>query len=335
MKVFFASLTTCLLIPSPVVFAHHSHANLDDTNIKQHTGVVTNFSWKMPHVFLQVRGPNQSGELVNWSIELLHPPGMVRWGWDQDSFAPGDRITWEGPMDVDPNRYYSGLYWAEKADGTRLYNNGSGQATAEAPAVPSTDFTGLWARDRRVGFTYTPPADWPYNERAMALVAGFAETQNPQLDCEDPGPPKSTMLPYPVKISKPEAGIFVLDYELRDQRRVFRLDQEIEPGPPSKVGQSRAWMEGDALVVETTNFVADRWGSHTGVDSSEQKELLERFTLIEGGMTLRVQMTLTDPVYFTEPVEIDYYMRKVADRELVPASCSLESARFFIEAGFE
>ena len=335
MRILFAALTACLLVPMPAGYAHHSHANLDDTNIQQRTGVVTKYSWRMPHVFLEVRGPNDLGELVNWSIELLHPPGMVRWGWDQDSFVAGDRITWEGPMDVDPNRYYSGLYWAEKADGTRLYNNGSGQATAEPPAVPSTDFTGLWARDRRVGFTYTPPANWPYNDRAMALVADFDETQNPQLDCEDPGPPKSTMLPYPVRISSPEDGVFILDYELRDQQRVFRLDADVEPAAPSKTGQSRAWMDGDALVVETTNFVADRWGSHTGVDSSEQKHLLERFTLIEGGMTLRVEMTLTDPVYFTEPVEIDYYMRKLADRDLVPAVCSVESARFFIEAGFE
>ena len=74
-----------------------------------------------------------------------------------------------------------------------LHSHAFVEATAEPPAVPSTDFTGLWARDRRVGFSYTPPADWPYNERAMALVAGFHETQNPQLDCEDPGPPKSTL----------------------------------------------------------------------------------------------------------------------------------------------
>ena len=94
-------------------------------------------------------------------------------------------------------------------------------------------------------------------------------------------------------------------------------------------------MDGDELVVETTNFVADRWGSHTGVDSSEQKHLLERFSLIEDGLTLRIQMSLTDPVYFTEPVEIDYYMRKLADRELVSAVCTLESARLFVEAGFE
>ena len=52
-------------------------------------------------------------------------------------------------------------------------------------------------------------------------------------------------------------------------------------------------------------------------------------------MTLRIRMTLTDPVYFTEPVEIDYYMRKIGDRQLVSAGCTLESARLFVEAGFE
>jgi hypothetical protein len=335
MRIFFASLTAFLLVSPPVVYAHHSHANLDRDDIQQHTGVVTKYSWRMPHVFLQVRGPNQAGDLVDWSIELLHPPGMIQWGWTQGSFKPGDRITWVGAMDKDPNRYYSGLLWAEKADGTRLYNNGSDQTRAEAPVAPSTDFTGLWVRDRRVGFTYMPPADWPYSERAKALVARFDETQNPQLDCENPGPPKSTLLPYPIKISRPEDGVIILDYELRDQQRVFRLNQPMIPAPPSKIGQSKAWMEGDELVVETANFVADRWGSHTGVDSSEQKHLLERFSLIGGGLTLRIRMTLTDPVYLTEPVEIDYYMRKIADRELVSADCTLESARFFVEAGFE
>ena len=142
MKTFFASLTAFLLVSPAVVCAHHSHANLDDDNVRQHTGVVTRFSWNMPHVFLQVRGPNQSGELVNWSIELLHPPGMIQWGWNPDSFKAGDRITWEGPMDKDPNRYYSGLFWAEKADGTRLYNNGSDQSRDEPTVAPSTDFTG-------------------------------------------------------------------------------------------------------------------------------------------------------------------------------------------------
>ena len=43
-------------------------------------------------------------------------------------------------------------------------------------------------------------------------------------------------------------------------------------------------VQGDELVVETTNFAADRWGSHTGIDSSEQKHLVERYSLGNGGL---------------------------------------------------
>jgi hypothetical protein len=319
----------------PVAMAHHSHASLDKDNIQQHTGIVDKYSWRMPHVFIRVKAPNQRGELVDWNIELLHPPGMIGLGWAKDSFKSGDRITWKGEMDKDPDRYYSGLHWAEKADGTRLYNLKGGKKKTPPPVAPSTDFTGLWVRDARVGFTYTPPEQWPYSEKGKALVASFDEKQNPQIDCQNPGPPKSTLLPYPVKITRPEQNTVVIDYELRKQKRIFNIGKNITPGPPSKIGQSKAWMEGDEMIVETSNFIADRWGSHTGVDSSEQKHLVERFSLIEGGQTLRIQMTLTDPEYFTKPVEIDYYMKKVADRELVPSNCTLESVRLLMEAGYE
>ena len=56
-------------------------------------------------------------------------------------------------MDRDPRRYYSGLTWAEKADGTRLTGRASERLAREVE--PSTDFSGLWARDTaRTGFFY-------------------------------------------------------------------------------------------------------------------------------------------------------------------------------------
>jgi len=301
--------------------------------VRQQTGVVTKYSWRMPHVFIKLDGPNAQGELVEWTIELLHPSGMAERGWDQDSLKPGERIVWEGKRDIDPNRYYSGLDWAEKTDGTRL-DYAMQNTGLPAQIEPSTDLTGMWVRDQRVGFTYYPPSDWPYTSFAQSKVDAFSETQNPQFNCEDPGPPKSTLLPYPMLISRPDSNTLVLDYDMRDQQRVLQLDRDLVTGSPSKIGQSKAWMEGDELVVETSNFVADAWGSHTGVDSSDQKHLIERFSLIEGGNTLRIQMTLTDTVFFTEPVQIDYYMRKMHTRELFPASCTLEGARLFIEAGY-
>lgn len=314
--------------------AHHSHSSLDRNNIQQHRGVVTRFAWRMPHVFMQVDAVNSDGELVTYTIELLNPPSLMQFGWSKDSFKPGDVITWSGAADKNPERYYSGLTWVEKADGTRLIIE-LGNAPVD-DVSPSTDMTGVWVRDNaRVGFTYFPPKNWPYTEKGERLVAAFSESQNPQLDCENPGPPKSTLLPYPIKISRPDADTVVVEYDSRDQRRVFKLGQDEVAGEPSVIGQSRAWMESDELVVVTDNFVADRWGNHTGVDSSAQKTLVERYSLIDQGLTLRIRMTLTDPVYLTEPVEIDYYMKKQADRSLSPDSCTLESARLFLEAGYE
>jgi len=314
-----------------VVHAHHSHSNIDRSDIQRHTGVVSEYSWTMPHVYLKVQAPNARGEVVEYSIELLHPPGMLQRGWTAESFHPGERITWEGASDRDPNRYYSGLSWVEKADGTRLSNE-----RRDAPVEPSTDFTGLWVRDLRGARPhYTPPEGWPYTERAAALVERFNEDQNPQIQCRNPGPPKSTLLPYPIQISRPDAATIVMRYELRDAPRVLHLDRDRAPGPPSKLGHSVAWFEGDELVVETTHFVADRWGIHTGVDSSEQKHLLERFKLSNQGRSLDVQMTVTDPVYLKEPVVIDYHLAKLPDRELLSVPCTLENARLFLEGGYQ
>lgn len=311
------------------VAAHHSHANIDRSKIERHTGVVSEYSWTMPHVFLKVMAPNPEGEVVEYSIELLHPPGMLQRGWDKDSFRSGDRITWEGPADRDPNRYYSGLNWAERGDGTRLNTQ-----AREEPVEPSTDFTGLWVRDLRGEAPhYTPPRDWPYTALAQIQVDNFNEAQNPALDCIDPGIPKATLLPYPIEISRPNERTILMRYELRDDSRIIHLDDTVPPGPRSPLGHARARFEGEELIVETSHFSADRWGTHTGVDSSEQKHLTERYRLSNGGLSLDVRMTVSDPVYLREPVSFDYHLAKIPDRELIQVPCTRENARLFLEGG--
>ncbi len=309
--------------------AHHSHANLDRNDIRRHTGIVTEYSWSMPHVYLKVDAPNERGKVVEYSIELVHPPGMLERGWAEDTFAPGDTITWEGPADRDPNRYYSGLTWAEAADGKRYST-----AAASFDVEPSDDFTGLWKRDLRgAGPTYLPPADWPYSEAGRALVDQFDERQNPMIECIDQGPPKYVLLPYPIRISRPSPDIILMAGELRQSARVIHLNADAEPGAPSALGHSVGRFEDGALIVETTRFTADRWGTHTGVDSSDRKHLVERYSLSNGGRSIDVQFTVTDPEYLSEPVTFDYHLSKLPDRELISVPCTSESARLFIEGG--
>jgi hypothetical protein len=324
-------LSKCILITitalSPFAMAHHSHANLNKTKSEVHKGTIVKFGWTMPHVYIKVNVPNAAGKIVQYSIEMLHPPGMKERGWSRTTFKRGDLITWEGPPDKNPNRYYSGLTWAEKADGTRL--------TLELhpePVEPSIDFTGLWSRHLDVPRRYLPPSDWPFTEKGASLVANFDDSQNPQIECHDPGPPKANLLPYPLKISRPDKETIVIDYEARNLPRVIHLDTNTEAGEPSTLGHSLARFEGEELVIETHNFVADRWGIYTGVDSSDQKKLIERLSLIDGGKAIDMTMIVTDPEYFTEPVTIKHKLRKLPNRALIQTLCSPESAKMYLDA---
>ena len=165
------------------------------------------------------------------------------------------------------------------------------------------------------------------------MVASFNENDNPQVSCINPGIPKATLLPYPMQIIRQDEQTFVFNYELREHQRTIVLGRPKLPEEPSVLGSSFAHMEGNKIIIETDNFVADRWGIHTGVDSSVQKQLREEISLSEDGKSLGIMMVVTDPVYFTQPVTIDYHMKKMADREMIQLPCTLENSRFFLDAG--
>lgn len=323
------AFATALLAGAPVL-AHHSHATLDPDDVRVLRGVVKKYSWSMPHVFLKVEAPNLQGQLVEYSIEMLHPAAMAEQGWSRDSFKPGDAITWEGEHDKNKARAYSSLNWAEK-DGVRVGNEGE----AEKPILPSTDFTGLWNRAPNQP-TYYPPKGWKLTAKGQALVDGFREDQNPVLSCGDPGVPKSMTLPYAHQVTRRDANTLVIGRDLMDGERLIHLGATPPPpGAPSKFGYSTGRYENGELIIETRNFSADRWGTHTGIDSSEQKQVVERLRLTDGGLGVELTITVTDPEYLAEPTTFTHRWNKVADRDLVQTACTAESAQLWIEAGYQ
>jgi len=311
--------------------APHPHATIAEEDARTYQGVAVKYGWTMPHVYLKVDAPNEAGEIVEYSIELQHPPAMKGMGWDRNSFKPGDRITWQGAHDQDKSRAYTSLHWAERPDGTRI----GAEKGEEEVIVPSTDFTGLWRRSDVGGFNphYTPPEGWPLSTTGQEMVDNFDEDQNPMVTCGNPGPPKSMIVPYPVSFTRPDENTVVMERELMQDKRIVYLDAGHEPGEPSKMGYSVGRFEGDEFIVETINFIADKWGTHTGINSSEQKHLVERFSLSDDGLFLMAEITVTDPVYFTEPVVFNHRWRKLADREVIQAPCTMESALLYLNGG--
>jgi hypothetical protein len=77
---------------APEAEAHHSFATFDSTKEVTVRGVVKEFQWANPHIWIQVLQPGAGGKTVEWSIEGGSPNGLKRQGWTGQSIKPGDKV---------------------------------------------------------------------------------------------------------------------------------------------------------------------------------------------------------------------------------------------------
>ncbi len=75
------------------VAGHHSHAMFDDQLTVVREGSVAEFEWTNPHSWLQVNIENESGEMVEWSLEMGSPANLARRGWRPRMLVEGDPVT--------------------------------------------------------------------------------------------------------------------------------------------------------------------------------------------------------------------------------------------------
>src|ERR1700689_1439250 len=104
-------------------------------------------------------------------------------------------------------------------------------------------------------------------------------------------------------------GMYLEDDYAGGGNRVVFMDGR--PHAPSKLkfylGDSRGHWEGNALVVETTNFSQGFRGSNI-----ETYKMIERFTRVDAS-TLRREITFIDPKTWTKPWTVLIEMGKEAD----------------------
>ena len=73
--------------------AHHSNAPFYFTDKKGETqGKITKFVFMNPHAFLHLDGPDASGAIVDWQIELGAPISLRRTGWTPETLKIGMEI---------------------------------------------------------------------------------------------------------------------------------------------------------------------------------------------------------------------------------------------------
>lgn len=346
-SIVFLALISALLGTTPAL-AHHSHASLNPDDVRLFQGVVTRYSWRAPHVYIRVHVFKEDGGVQEYLIEALNPPAMSALGWSRDTFKEGDLITWEGPHDLDVDRGYAGMLWADTPDGTRLFAGASDYRQAQkaqndrmagVQITPVLEIgSGNWARVSADGSPFppirAPRGDWPLTEAAAARMATWSEDDNPINDCVYGGPPRSIFSLSNFQWTRPDEKTLVIDRDMWTEARVIHLDASAPRGDSSGYGHSVGRFAGDELIVETDNFVDEVWGMFTGIDSTAQKKIKERYWLSHEGMRLNVEVTVEDPGTLTEPFTITHQWKRVPDRPLIKAECSVETAWLYKTAGY-
>ncbi len=221
----------------------------------------------------------------------------------------------------------------------------AGLAFTEGRAQGPPDFTGVWT-------TYNEPAaagraggrgaapDLPMTPEAQqkvaayrALIQGTGDT--PGGFCLGTGMPGSMLGSggYPMEIIQRPNQITIVYEAHNEVRRVYLGDRIVPEADrlPGRNGHSVGRWEGDTLVVETANLVeqVDQRYAH-----SNQARIVERYRLTKGAKGERVlvaDMTMTDPVFYTQPVKAEKKWAEVPNGHLLPYECAEETWNIHLE----
>jgi hypothetical protein len=205
------------------------------------------------------------------------------------------------------------------------------------------DLTGVWADyvdGTQPRSTASPNPDLPYTDEARRKVDAYRKLVQPTGDtpggfCLGSGMPALILggATYPLEIVQRPEQITML-YELHnDVRRIYFGARNVPAADriPGRNGYSSGRWEGDALVVETTQLVeqVDQRFPH-----SAEARVVERFHLATGAKGERVlviDMTMTDPGFYTKPVTAQKKWMAVPNGHLLPYDCAEEGWRLRLE----
>lgn len=72
--------------------AHHAYAMFDVKKEVVLHGLVKDYQWTSPHVWMDLMIRDASGRETEWAIEAASPSILRQFGWTRESMKPGDQI---------------------------------------------------------------------------------------------------------------------------------------------------------------------------------------------------------------------------------------------------
>lgn len=321
--------------------AHHSRANFDMETTVAFQAAVTKFRYSNPHSYVFAEAPDENGKMVEWVVELGSIPNLAHMDMDADSLKTGDKIFIRGNPDRDRSKHYLFLDTITRQDGKRfamadVFSYGR-KARASGEGKPgSKDFSGVWSIQRSakdiLNATHKTP-QLSLTAAGKAVMDAYNPDENPFFFCKPEGIPRNVGSVYPTIIER-KADQLIIKYEFSPLTRTVYLNNSqpaVKP-EPSVVGFSVGHMEGETLVIETDNFVPEKWGIVAGLDSGPGKRVTERYALLNDGHDLKVDVTVTDPQFLVAPYKVDYVWKYAPGFEITDyIACDPEAASLHLK----
>lgn len=212
----------------------------------------------------------------------------------------------DGTVPEDP-RDFSGVWMNDNSLDEQLKRQGLRRLDPDAPEPPPPP---------------EPPLTPAYQEVRAQMQARRAAWEEGAEPCAWPGTVRLMGYPYPFEILHTQGRVTII-FEAESQVRRIFLDRSehlpFEELDPSYNGDSIGHWDGDTLVVDTIGFntLTELGG---GIPHSEEMRVVERFRYIDGD-TMQMDMTITDPLALTEPIERTYIYSKRPDWRIREYSC--------------
>jgi len=146
--------------------------------------------------------------------------------------------------------------------------------------------------------------------------------------CVPPGTPSFLISGGPFLIVQGRDKVVLIDEAGPVVRHVYLNVPHSPNVKPSWRGESIGWYEGDTLVVDTigqnNKTVVDRFGT----PHSDKLHVVERWRVIDQGLTLRVDIEVDDPDTFVQPWKT-YQLYRRTNGPLAEEMCAENNTNLF------
>jgi hypothetical protein len=207
-------------------------------------------------------------------------------------------------------------------------------ASRSAPRPkPPFDLTGVWlhasAPDNPFrfspppGFKLTPEAQVHYDAARKAQSEGKVYRDDIG-QCWPAGLPLIMTRVWPIAMMQYPTAIYMVS-EFMNSLRVVYLDGRAHTDPDLVVrswnGESIGRWDGDALVIDTRHFVGHHHWIDSGIPASDALRIVERVRMTNGGRTLEIEYTLTDPKSWEGAWTYTKRWNRADDRDIAEVTC--------------